>query len=239
MGPETDRCAGADLPVGCLPDGGGGAALPDGTDHLLGAGMQRLHLGHRVTPVLESLAVNHPISLDTHLQPFGVTVGGLDADPVQTARSRQVPAPAALKLAPRVQLGQCQGQGRLVLVRHYLHRNAPAVVLNGHGTVLVQGDHDAIADAGHSFVHGIVHHLQQDVVQAVSGAVAYVHAGQAAHRLQALELGDIVGGVGCRFGRHGYPSFASSWQRSRLSPPGPTRGPGRESLSAAVAIRGP
>ena len=47
----------------------------------------------------------------------------------------------------------------------YFHRNAAAVVANGHGAVLVDEDIDLRAGARQRLVHRIVHNLVHQMVQ--------------------------------------------------------------------------
>ncbi len=52
----------------------------------------------------------------------------------------------------------------------------------------MDGDQDVVAVAGQGFVDGVVHHFEDQVVQARAiGGVADVHAGALAHGLQAFE----------------------------------------------------
>ncbi len=75
-------------------------------------------------------------------------------------------------------------------------RNAAAIVVHGAGPVRVQRHVDAVGMAGQRFVHRIVHHFIDHVMQAraVIG-VADIHAGALAHGIQALEDLDAVGAV--------------------------------------------
>ncbi len=60
----------------------------------------------------------------------------------------------------------------------------------------VDGHVDAVAVAGQRLVDGVVDDLVDQVVQARGTGRADVHAGALAHRLQALEDGDVLGAVG-------------------------------------------
>jgi hypothetical protein len=65
----------------------------------------------------------------------------------------------------------------------------------------VDGDVDVVAVAGQRFVDGVVHHFEDQVVQAgaVRG-VANVHARALAHGFQAFQDLDGGGAVAFRFG---------------------------------------
>jgi hypothetical protein len=104
----------------------------------------------------------------------------------------------------------------LVLVVHLdADRDAAAVVGDRDRVVGVDGDDDVVAVAGQGLVDGVVHDLEDHVVQAGAvGGVADVHAGALAHRFQPFELLDAgfvvvfvrlggCGGLVLRFG-HGH-----------------------------------
>ena len=91
-----------------------------------------------------------------------------------------------------MQLGQrdfSSGALGLVLVIH-LHAggNATAVVDHGQRTVGVDGDQNIVAIASQGFVNGVVHDLENQVVQtgAVRG-VTDIHARALAHGLQPFQ----------------------------------------------------
>jgi hypothetical protein len=104
----------------------------------------------------------------------------------------------------------------LVLVVHLdADRDAAAVVGDRDRVVGVDGDDDVVAVTGQGLVDGVVHDLEDHVVQAGAvGGVADVHAGALAHRFQPFELLDAgfvvvfvrlggCGGLVLRFG-HGH-----------------------------------
>ena len=65
--------------------------------------------------------------------------------------------------------------------------NAAAVVRNGDGFVGVDGDDDAVAVARQRLVDGVIHNLENHVVEARSViGVTDVHAGSFAHCVKTL-----------------------------------------------------
>ena len=103
---------------------------------------------------------------------------------------------AAAELAARVQPGHHQldaGQLGLALV---VDRDAPAVVPDLGGAVGVQDHVDLGAVAAEGLVHRVVEDLPEAVLQAAAVGRADVHAGPLAHRVQALEDGQVLGAVG-------------------------------------------
>jgi hypothetical protein len=95
-----------------------------------------------------------------------------------------------------VQGGEDDLQRRLVReLRVRVDRDAAAVVAHCHGVVGRQLDLDAAGVAGDGLVHRVVEHLGDEVVQGALVDPADVHAGAAAHRLEALQDLDVLGGV--------------------------------------------
>ena len=78
-------------------------------------------------------------------------------------------------------------------------RDAAPVVGHGERTVLGQRDLDEGRVARHGLVHRVVEHLGEKVVQRALICAADIHAGPAAHGLQAfehLDRGGVVVGLG-------------------------------------------
>jgi hypothetical protein len=104
-----------------------------------------------------------------------------------------------------------------------VHRDAPPVVHHGHSAILTDSDFDAVADAGQSFVHGVVYYLEDQVMQPAHVGRADVHAGPAAHRLQTLQNLDVgrfvaLGLLDLFFGHDGPTSRNPFSPRSRSIP---------------------
>ncbi len=76
-----------------------------------------------------------------------------------------------------------------------IDRNPAAVVAHGEPIASAQLDLDARGIAGHRFVHRVVEHLSGEMVQAALVGAADIHAGPAAHRLQAFENLDVLGRI--------------------------------------------
>ena len=88
-------------------------------------------------------------------------------------------------------------QGRFVLeLGMQVYGDAAAVVGNGDGLVKGEVDVDAAGVSGHRLVHGVVEDFGRQVVKGALVGSANVHAGAAAHRLQALQDLDVLGRVG-------------------------------------------
>ena len=142
---------------------------------------------------LVGLAVEPALDGDLHQEAARQRVDHGGADAVEAARDLVA---AAAELAAGVEGGEhgldTGEPGLLVLV----DGDAAAVVANGHAAVGVDGDLDALAVAGHGLVDGVVDDLVDEVVEAALVGGADVHAGAAAHGLEALEDLDLFGGVG-------------------------------------------
>jgi len=85
------------------------------------------------------------------------------------------------------------------------HREAAAVVLDGNGAVFVERDDDVIAEAGQRLVHRVVDDFVHQVVQPALICGADIHAGPAAHRLQAFQHLNVVFVVVSAIGFNGHP----------------------------------
>jgi hypothetical protein len=170
-----------DLVVG--PEGDGGAGL--------GGGPALVQVrGGGAAQVL--LRPQRALGLDRDGQPGGQRVDHGDADTVQAAGDRVA---AAAELAAGVQHGEHDLDGRLVLARHDADRDAAAVVHDANAAVGQQRDQDGVAVAGQGLVHGVVHDLVDQVVQAALAGGADVHAGALADRLEAFQDADRAGVV--------------------------------------------
>jgi len=70
-----------------------------------------------------------------------------------------------------------------------------AVVANQDVAVLLNRDPDVVAEAGHRLIDGVVHDLDDQVMEAALVRAADVHARAAPDRLQPFEDLDITRGV--------------------------------------------
>src|SRR5699024_4418276 len=141
-----------------------------------------------------------PVHLDVQTRGQGVHHGG--AHTVQTTGGRIGAAP---ELASGVQLGEDHLDTAETHVAHGVHRDAAAVVAHLHGLVRVQDDLDRVPVAFEGFVHGVVDDLPQAVHQPTGVGGPDVHPGSLPYGFQALEHGQVPGGV-AGFGgglRHG------------------------------------
>src|SRR5690606_12177582 len=126
---------------------------------------------------------------DFDLEPLGERVHDAHANAVQTAGHL---VRALVELAARVEHRHRDLDARPPLGRVPVDRDAAAVVPHGDGVVRVDHDVDARTMAGERLVHGVVHDLVHQVVQAARTRGADVHAGPAPDRLQALEDLDLA-----------------------------------------------
>ncbi len=101
-------------------------------------------------------------------------------------------AAAVAELAAGVQHGQHDLHRRATLLLVHRDGDAAAVVNDRHGVVGMDRDGDLGAAARQRLIHRVVHNLVHKVVQAHHAGRADVHAGALAHRLQALEHGDVL-----------------------------------------------
>ncbi len=170
--------------LGVRPPADRGAALrgaPDGLHRSLGE-----------APAV-ALAVQGAVLVDLGDQPLAQGVDHRGAHPVEPAGDLVTTAP---KLAPGVQLGQHHLQTDLLLGGVHVHRDAPPVVHDRHRAVLVQGDQDGVAVAGHGLVDRVVDDLVDQMVQTAKVGGADVHPRPPTHRLQPLEGHELGRGIG-------------------------------------------
>ena len=163
-----------DFPTGLEPDAG--ASFFRLTNSLEGF----LGFSHHIT-----LVPDFSFPLDGQLQLLGESVHHGHADAVQPSGYL---VGIVIEFAAGMEHGHDDfGRGNpFFLVK--AHRNAAAIIGNRDGIVRVNGDIDGAAMASQGLVDGIVHDLEDHVMQA--GAiigVAYIHARTLAHRVQALE----------------------------------------------------
>ena len=74
-------------------------------------------------------------------------------------------------------------------------RNAAAVVGDGQESVGLEFDIDEVRVSGQRLVHGVVDDFGEQMMQRLLVGAADIHAGPAAHRLEAFEHLDVAGGV--------------------------------------------
>ena len=98
----------------------------------------------------------------------------------------------AAELAAGMQHGQADLHGRTMQLGMNAHREAPAIVPDLAGAVLVQDDLDMGAVARQRFVNGVIHDLINAVMQPAVIRGADVHAGALANSFQAFQHLNLV-----------------------------------------------
>ena len=144
---------------------------------------QDVELLDRLAPH-EPHVVPLPVAVDDDLQPLAERVHHRHADAVQPAGHL---VGVLVELPARVEHGQRHFDRRLLLRRVHVHRDAAAVVGDGDRVVGVNGHVDGVAVTRQRLVDRVVHHLVDQVMQAVLTGGPDVHAGPPAYRLQSLE----------------------------------------------------
>ena len=151
-------------------------------------------LGHAAHVALE---VDLAVLVDRHLAPLGQRVHHRGAHAVQAARDL---VGVLVELAAGVELGHDHLEGAHLLGGVDVHGDAAAVVLDGDDVASLDADGDVGAEARQRLVDGVVHDLEDEVVQAVGAGRADVHARPLADVLETLENLDAVGVVGVGHG---------------------------------------
>ena len=111
---------------------------------------------------------------------------------MQSARDL-VAVPA--ELPARVQLREDDRESRQTLLGHHVDGDAGAPVPNGDRVVRMDVHVDPLVSACEGFVDRVVDRLVDQVVQPSRACRPDVHARTQAHRLEALEHGDVLGGI--------------------------------------------
>ena len=127
---------------------------------------------------------------------------------------------AAVEFAAGVQHGHDDFEGGLFgKFRVRIDRHAAAVVGDGQIAALLERHLDERRVAGDRFVHRIVDHLGEQMMERVGIGPAHIHARAPAHRLQPLEHFDRGGGV-TRFVRRAIAAVGLAVDRRWLAAPG-------------------
>jgi hypothetical protein len=140
------------------------------------------------------------VAVDLHEQALGQGVDHRHAHPMQAAG--HLVAATVPELAAGVQHGQHDFDGWTPLLLHDVHGDSTAVVHHGDGIVRVDRDGHLGGETGQSLVDRVVDDLIHEVVQPHHAGRADVHARALAHRLEALENGDVLRVVARGAARH-------------------------------------
>ena len=142
----------------------------------------------------EHLAVELAPQRDLDLEPFRQRVDDRDADAVQAARGL---VHVGVELAAGVQRAHDDFEGGLLgKLRVRIDRDTAAIVGDREGAVGGDVHLDERGVPGQGLVHGVVDHLGEQVMQRLLVGAADIHSRPPAHRLEAFEHLDVVGGVG-------------------------------------------
>ena len=142
---------------------------------------------------LESHAIEFLAAGDFDLEPRGQRVDHRHADAVQAARRL---VDLGVEFAAGMQRAHDDFQrGFFRKLRVRIDRNAAAVIGNGEEAVGAEFDFDEGGVSRQGLVHGIVDDFGEQMMQRLFVGAPDIHAGPAAHRLEALEHLDVGGGV--------------------------------------------
>ena len=139
---------------------------------------------------LVGLSPGVAVAADLDVEALGERVDDRHADAVQSAGD--LVAAALAELPAGVQDGQHDLDRGPALLLHDRHRDPPPVVDDRHRVVGVDRDRDGVAVARQRLVDGVVYDLVDEVMKASQAGRADVHARTAAHRLEALQDGDVL-----------------------------------------------
>ena len=133
--------------------------------------------------------VSTALAADRHIQPFGQSVDNRRTNTVETAAcliGRVVKLTSGVK---GCEYKTFRGNAFLV----HAHGDTSAIIRNSGGAVFVQCHMDLTAKTGQMLVHRVVNNLIDEVVQALAGDTADVHAGTLADGFETFQHGNAVG----------------------------------------------
>ena len=141
--------------------------------------MRRLRLAEAIF-----LAMQFAVAPDIQFQIVGKGIDHRDADAVQTARDL---VGAVIELTAGMQHGHDDLGGGTSFLGVDIHRYSTAVVGHRDRFIRVDGHDDAIAMTGQRLVNGVIHNLENHVMQAAAVVcIADVHAGTFSDGVQAF-----------------------------------------------------
>ena len=133
--------------------------------------------------------INLAVARNLHLEPFADRIHALGAHAVRAA-GKFITALAVF--AAGMQRRQHHLHAGNTVLRMNIHRDAASVVADGNRAVHMNGHFNLIAMTRQMFVHGIVQHLADAMMQRAFIRAADVHARLLAHSLQPLRAGLIL-----------------------------------------------
>ena len=141
----------------------------------------------------ERLAIERLTAGDFDFQPLGKRIHHRHADAMQSARGL---VGAAVELAARMQLRHDDFErGHFGKFRVRVDRHAAPIVEHAQKAAFLERDFDEGCMAGDRFIHRIVDHFCEEVMQGVRVRPAHVHSRPPADGLEPLEHFDRGGGV--------------------------------------------
>ena len=132
------------------------------------------------------------VAQDFQVQPIGKRIDDGNAHTMQAARNF---VGFAIEFSAGVQNGHDHFGSGLFLRGMHIHGNAAAVIDDGDAVVVMDDDIDLVAIAGQRFIHRVIYHLPNQVVQTLLGGRADIHRRTFAHGLeiaQHFDRGSVV-----------------------------------------------
>ena len=178
--------------IGHESDGGallaGAARFLQGVQRMTGGNVSRFRIGDAgkflfVSPVLGAYL---------HRDPATQSIDHGGAHAVQAAG---IAIGIMAEFPPCVELGKYHFHPGNTQLFVNAYRDTPAVVADGGGAILVEGDGNLVGIAVGGFVYSVVYDLPQQVMEPLGARGAYIHTGAHAHGVQPLHDGYIGNGI--------------------------------------------
>ena len=133
---------------------------------------------------LEGHFVSLAVLVNFRFQPFGKRVHTGNAHAVQTAGKF---ISAAAEFTARMQFGKHHFHSGFSFLFYYTRGNTASVIGDGYASVFLQFNQNGIAISRHSFVHGVIHNLVNQMMQSALIGRTDVHTRSLSHRLKTFQ----------------------------------------------------
>ena len=142
---------------------------------------------------LKALTVHLVLTVNGDLHPFTQGIDHRNADAMQATGNLVT---AGAELAAGVQHGEHGLKSALAGAGVHIGGDAASVIGHAAGPIGPEADINGVAVPGQGFIHRVIHHLVNEMVQTAGPCTADVHARAFPHRFKTLQNLDLLGAVG-------------------------------------------
>jgi len=134
--------------------------------------------------------VDLAIPTDLNFKPFRDGIDTFGPDPVETARNL---IGSFAEFSSCVEVGHNELKSGHFMFHVHVHRDTPAVVLDGDRTLSMEAHFYGVAVAGESLVNRVIHDLKYAVVESSLIGISDIHIGALANPFQTFQFFDFGG----------------------------------------------